>query len=84
MQSLIPLSVATRTISLLTADVNLRKFIAANMEVMEDALMALNIAAQVLAGRFNAMWDILLVTEEAAKTLEESILTTKTLSLQTV
>lgn len=70
-------AVTTSTISLLTADVKMQKFITVNREMMEEALNALNIGAKVLAHRPNAMWDILLATEEAAKALASSVLTTK-------
>lgn len=50
---------------------------------MEENLTALNIEAKVLARKSNAVWDILLATEEMAKTLVGSILTTKMLRLQT-
>lgn len=45
---------------------------------MEEALNALNIVAKVLVRRSNAMWRILLVTEETAKVFDTSVLTTKT------
>lgn len=72
-------AVAARTISLLTADVKLRKYMAVSREAMEEAIKE----AKVLARRSNAMWDILLVTEERAKSLAGSILTSKTLRFQT-
>lgn len=52
----------TRIISLLTTDVKAQKFIAINREMMEEALNVLNIAAKVLACRWNDMWDILLAS----------------------
>lgn len=54
----------TRTLSLLTADVNTKKFVAVTRHMMEEAL---NIGAKVLDRRSKAMWDILLATEEIAK-----------------
>lgn len=67
----------------MTADVNMRTFIVVNREMMEEKLEALNIGARVLARRSNAMWEILLATEKAAKALTGGVHTTKTLRLQT-
>lgn len=50
--------------------------------LMGETLKVLNIGAKVLACRSNALWDILLGPEEAAKALSSSILTTKSLRLQ--
>lgn len=72
-------AVAAKTISLLMANIKLRKFIAVSREVMEEALKALKIGTKVLARRSNAIWDILLAMEEAMKTLAGSILTMKML-----
>lgn len=76
-------AVSTRIIPLLTMEVKNRKFIAISRETMEEALKALNIAAKVLARRPNALWDILLATEEAVEALAGNVLTTKTLRLKT-
>lgn len=50
---------------------------------MEEALKALKINPKVLARRTNALWDILLATEQQAKVLAGSVLITKSLCLQT-
>lgn len=50
---------------------------------MEEALKNLNIAPKVLAESSNAMWDVLLATEDKAKKLTGSILTSKSVRLQT-
>lgn len=52
------------TISLLIGDVKTQYFGAVNREAMEDALKALNIGSKVLTGRSNAMWNILLASED--------------------
>lgn len=62
-------AIASRTISELTASVKTRKFMAVSREAMEEALKALNIGAKVFALISNAIWNILLVTEKAAKPL---------------
>lgn len=67
----------------MTVDVKYKKFMAVNREAMEEVLKALNVEAKVLARRSNAMWDILLVSKEVAKTLAGNTLTTKTMRLQT-
>lgn len=67
----------------LMTDVKSSKCIIVNRESMEEALKSLNIGDKVLALQSNARWDILLQTEEAAKSLAGSILTTKSLRLQT-
>lgn len=69
-----------RTISLLTTDVKTKIFIDVNREMIEEVLKILNIAVKVSARRSNAMWDILLTTEEA---LAGNVLTTKCFRLQT-
>lgn len=76
-------TVNARKISLLTTDVKTRKLIAVKREVMKEALKNLQISAKILARCSNAMWDIVLVTEDAAKSLADCILTTKTVRLQT-
>lgn len=73
-------AIATRTISLLTADAKTRKFIAVTRDLMEDALKVLNIGAKVLARISNAMWDIVLALEETVEALAGSLLTTKCFS----
>lgn len=70
---------STRTISLLTTDI--RKLIGTNRDIMEEDLKSFNIEIKVLAQLSNAMWDILFRTEEAAKSLTGSTLTTKTVRL---
>lgn len=50
---------------------------------MQEALKTLNVSPRVLARRSNALWDILLANEEEAKKLAGSILTTKTVRMQT-
>lgn len=65
-----------RTISLLTTDIKTIKLIGVKREIMVNALKSLKIGAKILA-RSNAMWDVLLATEDAAKTLAGSILITK-------
>lgn len=82
MLSVIETAVA-RTNSLLTADVKSRKYMSVSREAIEEPLKALNIRAKMLAQMSNAMWDILFATEEVANTLAGSILTTKTMRLQT-
>lgn len=47
-------TMAARTISLLTADVKSRKFIAVSREAMEESLKASNIETKVLARMSNA------------------------------
>lgn len=56
-------AVAAKTIALLIVDVKSRKCKTFNGQVMEENLKALDIGA---------MWDILLETEEAAKSLAET------------
>lgn len=73
-------AVNTRTISLLTSDIKTWKLIGISRDAMEDAL---KINPKVLARRTNALWDILLQTEQQAKELAGSILNTKDLRLQT-
>lgn len=56
-------AINTRTIFLQTTDMKSKKLIG----VSREALKSLNVGAKVFARRYNAMWDILLGTEEAAK-----------------
>lgn len=62
-----------------------RKLIGVNRDIMEESIKSLNIGAKVLARRSRAMWDILLASEDAAKSLAGGggILTTKSVRLQT-
>lgn len=76
-------AVNTKRISLLMTDVELRKFIGVSREGMEETLKNLNIRVKVLARRSNTMWDVLLVSEEEAKSLAGSILAMKAVRLQT-
>lgn len=76
-------AVLTRTISLLTMDVKTRKLTGVSREIMEEALKNLNIASKVLTRKINTMLDILLTTVKETKTLAGSILTTKSVRLQT-
>lgn len=76
-------AINTRTIYLLTTDVKTRKLIGVSRDLMEESLMSFNIGAKVLTHRSNDMWDLLLVTEEAVKSLTGNILTTKSVRLQT-
>lgn len=64
-------------------DVKTRKLIGVNREIVEEAIKSLNIGAKVLARRRRAMWDILLASEDSAKALTSSIMTTKSVRLQT-
>lgn len=73
----------TRTIPLFTTDVKTRKLIGVNRLIMEEALKSLRIAAKILARRSNAMWHILLDTEDATKSLDGNITITKAVRLQT-
>lgn len=75
--------VTTKTISLLTLDVKSRKLTGISSDVMEEALKSLNIGSKILACQTNTTWDNLLVTEEAVKSLTRSILTIKSVRLQT-
>lgn len=50
---------------------------------MEEALRSLNIVAKMLARRTTALWDILLGTEQEAKQLAGSVLSTASIRLQT-
>lgn len=50
---------------------------------MEEALKSLNLSPRILVRRSNAVWDIILVTSDEAKTLAGSINTTKSVRLQT-
>lgn len=76
-------AVNTRIISLLTSNIKTRKLIGVSRENMEDALKTLHIIPKVLARKTNALWDILLPTEQQARDLAGSVLNTKTLRLQT-
>lgn len=73
----------TRTISLLTTDIKTRKLISVKKEIMEEALKNLNIGSKILIRRSRTMRDIVLVIENAAKALAGSIMTTKSVRLQT-
>lgn len=59
--------ISTKIISLLTTNIKSRKLISVKRDGMVEALKSLNIGVKVLARRTNAMWDILLVSEEKAK-----------------
>lgn len=72
-----------RTLSMLTSDVKTHKLIGVSRECMEEALKVLNIHPKILARRSNALWDLLLASEEQAKTLAGSVLFTKSIRLQT-
>lgn len=50
---------------------------------MEEAFKTLNISPKILTRRSNAMWHILLTTEQEARQLAGSVLTTKNVRLQT-
>lgn len=76
-------AVLTRTITLLMTDVKTRKLTDVSREIMEEALKNLNIASKVLTRRVNTMLDILLTTVKETKALAGSILTTKSVRLQT-
>lgn len=54
-----------------------------NKKIMGKALKSLNIGTEILARHSNVMWDILLQTDDAAKSLADSILMMKTVRLQT-
>lgn len=77
------MAVKKKTVSLLTSDIKSRKLIGVSRETMEEVLKVLQISPKVLARRSNAMWDILLPTEQDAKQIAGNILTTKNLRLQT-
>lgn len=68
---------------MLTSDVKTHKLIGVSRECMEEALKVLNIHPKILARRSNALWDLLLASEEQAKTLAGSVLFTKSIRLQT-
>lgn len=76
-------AVKTKTIYLLTADVGIRKLIGVSRETMEEALKSLKISPKILTRCTNALWDILLATEEETKKLAGSNLATKSVRLQT-
>lgn len=50
---------------------------------MEEVIKSLSIGTKIFARRTRAMWDILLASEDAAMSLAGSILTTKSVRLQT-
>lgn len=50
---------------------------------MEEALKSLKMGPNILARMTNALWDIFLLTEDEAKMLAGSTLTTKSVRLQT-
>lgn len=52
-------------------------------EAMEEALKSLQIQPKVLAHQSNTMWDVLLANKGQPKNLAGSILTTKSVCLQT-
>lgn len=58
-------------------------FIDVSKEAIEEALKILQIQPKVLAHRSNTMWDVLLANEGQAKNLAGSILTRKSVCLQT-
>lgn len=66
--------IKTRNLSLLTTDIGTWRFIGVNRETMEEVLKNLKIGPKILARRSNALWDILLATEEKAKMLTGSTL----------
>lgn len=72
-------AVATKTLSLLTIDIKTRKSVGVSRETIER----LNIAVCVIVTRSTAIWDFLLATEETDKKLDGSIVTTKSVRLQT-
>lgn len=72
-------AVHTRTISLLTTNVKSRKLIGVIRESIEKALKS----HKILARGSNALWDILLATEQEAKQVAGYILETKSVPLQT-
>lgn len=57
----------------MTVDVKTQKYIAVNKAIIEEALKTLNIGEKVLARRSNAIWDIVLATEEAAKIMSRQL-----------
>lgn len=71
----------TRIVSLLTSYVKTRKLIGVRNENMEETLKTLRISPKVLARRTNALWNILLPTEQQGKELTGSVLNTNNLSL---
>lgn len=68
-------AISKKAISLLTPDVNIRKLVGFSRERMEEARKSLEIIVKVLTKRSNAMWEILLTSDEETKALVESILT---------
>lgn len=59
--------VATRTVSLLTADVKTRKLVGVSREIMWSSWKSFDIPARVLCKRIDAMWDILLKKKETVE-----------------
>lgn len=72
-----------KTISLLTLEVKSRKLTGVSRAGMEETLKSLHIGAKMLIRKTNAMWNILLANENKAMTLADSILTTKSVRIQT-
>lgn len=50
---------------------------------MEEALKSLNNGLKMLARRSNTIWDVLMATEQEVKQLAGSVLTSKSVRLQT-
>lgn len=71
-------AVSHRTISILTTEIKARR------KVMEEALKSLRIVPKILARSSNSICDNLLSTSKEPKDLSGSILTTKSMGLQTV
>lgn len=71
------LNAIPRTISLLMTDVKTHKLVGVSREAIEEALKCLKDIYKMLTICSNAMWDILLATEEKAKQLTGNILMTK-------
>lgn len=74
---------ATRTIYLLLTNKVTHWLIDVSRDTKEEALKSLQIIPKLLARWSNTIWDILMVNEEKAKKLVGSILTTKSIRLQT-
>lgn len=60
-------ALTTKTISMLTTDVKNQKLVGAIRETTEEALNRLNVGASTLAKMSNAIWGILLASDEKAK-----------------
>lgn len=71
------LNAITRTISLLMTDVKTCRLVGVSRDDIEEALKCLKIIPKMLSIYSNAMWDILLATEEKTKQLTRNILMTK-------